>query len=242
MGYPYFWKHPCVHQPFLPTKPIGRFWIKRHHIPRRHGTFGPKRSLPFCTVALKNLATSDRTGSLRPPPSSSFRVEPGNFYEENLGWNPEISKRMITTRIGWNPSVTSAECVDRQVSKPSCRILLEILFLLQLCVEEGTGWARNTGVVHVYARSGREGLGERVEGYQWRDLMCQETTGHFNSVLKRCINHFHVWRWIPYMFPLMCEYSIRRVCEHCPYIQGMLHAWYIGIENKEHPTRMSNIV
>ena len=187
----------------FPNKPIGRFWIKRHHIPQRHGTFGPKRSLPFCAVALKNLANSDRTGSLR---------SPANFMRKTRG---ETLKSP-----GWNPSVTSAECVDRQVSdpvsKPSCRILLEILFLLQLCVEEGTGWARNAGAVHVYARSGR-GLGERVEGYQWRDLMCQETTGHFNSVLKRCINHFHLWRCRPYMFPLMCEYSIRRVCEHCPY-------------------------
>lgn len=40
-----------------------------------------------------------------------------------------------------------------------------MLFLLQLCVEEGTGWAPNAGAAHVYARSGREGLGERVEGY-----------------------------------------------------------------------------
>ena len=46
----------------------------------------------------------------------------------------------------------------------------------------------------------------------WR----KETTGHFNSVLKWCISHFHVWRWIHYMFPLMCgEYSLPRVCGHC---------------------------
>ena len=53
-----------------------------HPIPLR--TFGPKRSLPSCAVALKNLKKFRWVASR----FVSFWEEPGTFYEEKMGVKP----------------------------------------------------------------------------------------------------------------------------------------------------------